>query len=188
MQIGHDHFEEIYTQYYARFVIIARRYVRDPEVAQDLVMDGFAAFWENRDKLPVDVNIPGYITTIIKNRCLDWLYAQRLHLQKQMDMHSLQNRLNAANIRSLNACNPGRLFSAEVIEIVQRELENLPELTRKVFEAHRFYNKTYAEIADELGIPVRRVTTEMQRALSRLKVALKDYLPVSLIFLNSATL
>jgi RNA polymerase sigma-70 factor (ECF subfamily) len=62
-------------------------------------------------------------------------------------------------------------------------LENLPELTRKVFEAHRFYNKTYAEIADELGIPVRRVTTEMQRALSRLKVALKDYLPVSLILL-----
>lgn len=31
--------------------------------------------------------------------------------------------------------------------------------------------------------PVRRVTTEMQRALSRLKVALKDYLPVSLILL-----
>lgn len=27
--IGHKQFEAVYTQYYARFVIIARRYVRD---------------------------------------------------------------------------------------------------------------------------------------------------------------
>ncbi len=76
MQIGYEQFERIYTQYYARFVIIARRYVRDPEVARDLVMDGFAAFWENRDRLASDVNIPAYITVSVKNRCLDWLYAR----------------------------------------------------------------------------------------------------------------
>lgn len=34
--IGHTQFEAVYTQYYARFVIIARRYVRDVAVAEDI--------------------------------------------------------------------------------------------------------------------------------------------------------
>lgn len=34
--IGHTQFEAVYTQYYARFVIIARRYVRDVAVAEDM--------------------------------------------------------------------------------------------------------------------------------------------------------
>lgn len=38
--IGHTQFEAVYTQYYARFVIIARRYVRDVAVAEDIVIDG----------------------------------------------------------------------------------------------------------------------------------------------------
>lgn len=183
MQINHEYFERIYTQYYARFVIIARRYVRDSEIAQDLVMDGFATFWENRDKIASDTNIAGYIITTIKNRCLDYLCARQLHLQKQMKLHTFQSRLIAANIHSLKACNPHRLFSKEIISIVQTELNNMSELTRKVFEANRLYDKTYAEIACELGIPVRRVTTEMSRALSHLKIALRDYLPAGLLLL-----
>jgi len=183
MQINHEQFERLYTQYYARFVIIARRYVRDSEVAQDLVMDGFVAFWENRDRMASDTNIPGYIITTIKNRCLDFLCARQLHLQKQMKLHTFQSRLTAANMASLKACNPHRLFSEEIMGIVQTELAHMPELTRRVFEANRFYDKTYAEIARELGIPVRRVTTEMSRALSHLRIALKDYLPTGLLFL-----
>ncbi len=98
-----------------------------------------------------------------------------------MNLHSQQSRLITADIRSLRACDPDRLFAAEVEQIVARELKNMPELTRRIFEANRLYNKTYAEIADELGIPVRRVTAEMQHALSRLRIALKDYLPLSLL-------
>lgn len=37
--IGHTQFEAVFTQYYARFVIIARRYVRDEAVAEDIVME-----------------------------------------------------------------------------------------------------------------------------------------------------
>lgn len=59
--IGHTQFEAVYTQYYARFVIIARRYVRDVAVAEDLVMESFASFWENRDRIAERTNLPAYI-------------------------------------------------------------------------------------------------------------------------------
>jgi len=179
--IGHTKFEEVYTQYYARFVVIARRYVRDFDAAEDLVMESFASFWENRDKIAEDVNIPAYIASTVRNNCLNWLNAKRLHLDKQQDIHNMQSRLVAASIRSLKSCDPSRLFSSEIIEIVGREMDRMPQVTRQVFELSRFQDKTYAEIADILGISSRRVASEMQRALSILRAALKDYLPLHLL-------
>lgn len=179
--IGHTQFEEIYSQYYARFVIIARRYVRDAAVAEDIVMESFASFWENRERIASETNLPAYVATSVRNNCLNWLNAQALHLAKQQDIHSLHSRSVAASIRSLRSCDPQRLFTDEIRAIVEREMRTMPQVTRQVFELSRFYGKTYSEIAEILGIPQRRVTSEMQRALAIMRNALKDYLPVSLI-------
>ena len=179
--IGHTQFEAVYTQYYARFVIIARRYVRDVAVAEDIVMESFASFWENRERIALETNLPAYVATSVRNTCLNWLNAQTLHLAKLHDIHSLQNRNIVASIRSLNACDPQRLFTDEIRAIVECEMLTMPQVTRQVFELSRFCGKTYAEIAEALGISQRRVTSEMQRALAIMRNALKDYFPVSLI-------
>lgn len=179
--IGHTQFEAVYTQYYARFVIIARRYVRDVAVAEDIVMESFASFWENRERIALETNLPAYVATSVRNNCLNWLNAQTLHLAKLHDIHSLQTRNIVASIRSLNACDPQRLFTDEIRAIVEREMLTMPQVTRQVFELSRFCGKTYAEIAEALGISQRRVTSEMQRALAIMRNALKDYFPVSLI-------
>lgn len=179
--IGYTQFEEIYSRYYARFVIISRRYVRDAAVAEDLVMESFVSFWENRERLSADDNLPAYIATSVRNNCLNWLNAQALHLAKQRDIHGIQSRTVAASIRSLNACDPQRLFTGEIRAIVEREMRSMPLLARQVFELSRFYGKTYSEIAEALGISPRRVTSEMQRALAIMRNALRDYLPASLV-------
>ena len=179
--IGHTQFEAVYTQYYARFVIIARRYVRDVAVAEDIVMESFASFWENRERIALETNLPAYVATSVRNNCLNWLNAQTLHLAKLHDIHSLQTRNIVASIRSLNACDPQRLFTDEIRAIVEREMLTMPQVTRQVFELSRFCGKTYAKIAEALGISQRRVTSEMQRALAIMRNALKDYFPVSLI-------
>ena len=179
--IGHTQFEAVYTQYYARFVIIARRYVRDVVVAEDIVMESFASFWENRERIALETNLPAYVATSVRNNCLNWLNAQTLHLAKLHDIHSLQTRNIVASIRSLNACDLQRLFTDEIRAIVEREMHTMPQVTRQVFELSRFCGKTYAEIAEALGISQRRVTSEMQRALAIMRNALKDYFPVSLI-------
>lgn len=144
--IGHTQFEAVYTQYYARFVIIARRYVRDVAVAEDIVMESFASFWENRERIALETNLPAYVATSVRNNCLNWLNAQTLHLAKLQDIHSLQTRNIVASIRSLNACDPQRLFTDEIRAIVEREMHAMPQVTRQVFELSRFCGKTYAEM------------------------------------------
>lgn len=185
--LNHIEFGQLYTQWYRRFVIIARRYVRDTAVAEDLVTDSFMAFWEGRERLAADLNVPAYLLTIVKNNCLNWLQTQQTHLRIEKHLHSRQYQMVSANLRSLEACDPRRLFADEVAQIVRQAVASMPELTRTVFEANRFYEKTYAEIAEEQGISVRRVTSEIQRALALLRHELKDYLPLAylLLYLNN---
>jgi len=181
IEIKHFDFEELYTKYHSRFVIIARRYVRDVMVAEDLVPDSFISYWDNRENRstpPLDINVPAYLLTIVKNKCLNYLTAQQRHMRIEKQIHSIQSRLIDANIHSLDMCNPNQLFAKEVSEIVAQKLKSMPELTRDIFEASRFRDKSYAEISQEYGVSVRRVTSEIQNALSILRKALKDYLPI----------
>ncbi|MBQ3612995.1 MAG: RNA polymerase sigma-70 factor [Bacteroidales bacterium] len=182
-----NEFGHLYNQYRQRFVIIARRYVRDRMIAEDIVADSFVSFWNNRNSIPSDSNLPAYILTIVKNKCLNWLHAQQIHMRIENNIQTAQSRLVDANIRSLESCDPERLFASEVREIVKEATSRMPELTRIVFEKSRNEGKTYAEIAKECGISTRQVTSEIQKALAILRRALKDYMPAIMLsfYLNN---
>lgn len=184
-------FGRIFALYRPRFEVIARRYVRNAAVAEDIVSDSFMAFWESREKLPATLtesNCPAYILTIVRNRCLDWLRAQSRHQKIEQEVYRLQQRVLAADIRSLQAFDPREIFSEEVAEIVRESLDALPALTREVFIARRFGDSSYREIAARCGISERRVEFELEKAVKHLRVALKDYLPVLIILLAFNTL
>lgn len=178
-----NEFGHLYNQYRQRFVIIARRYVRDRMIAEDIVADSFVSFWNNRNNIPSDTNLPAYILTIVKNKSLNWLHAQQIHMRIENNIQTTQARLVDANIRSLESCDPERLFASEVQRIVKDAASRMPELTRIVFEKSRNEGKTYAEIAKECGISNRQVASEIQKALSILRKALKDYMPAFLLAL-----
>lgn len=176
-------FEDLYTQYRQRFVVIARRYVRNSMVAEDIVAESFVSFYNKFAALPTDTNIPSYILTIVRNNCLNYLHAQQLHKRIDQQAASDQARMVNANIRSLQSCNPEKLFANEIHSIVVEAIQKMPDLTRIVFVKSREEGKTYEQIALECGISVRRVTSEMQKALAALRQALKDYMPAWLIAL-----
>ena len=178
-------FEEIFLEYRPVFIRRAYRYVRDHEIAEDLVSDSFMTFWEGRGMLPGDVNVPAYIFTIVRNRCLNYLRDKAVHLQAAHNIHSSQRRLVEADIASLTACNPDRLFREEIFSILQRALAKMPEKTRTVFLKSRFSGMSYNDIAEELGIPSSGVHFEINRGLNILRTELKDYLPALLLIIGS---
>lgn len=90
-------------------------------------------YWENRNTLKADSNVPAYILTIIKNKCINYL--QHIQVREDASEH-LKNHaeweLNT-RISTLEACNPEELFTAEAQEIVNKTLASLPEQTRRIF-------------------------------------------------------
>lgn len=70
----------------------------------------------------------------------------------------------------------------ELTQKIEKAILNLPESYRIAFEMHRFQNKTYQEIAEELNISSKTVDYRIQQALKQLRKELKDYLPLLLFF------
>lgn len=176
-------FTSVFSEYKQRFVFFAASYLRNESTAEDIVMESFMQYWENKETLPQDINLPAYIFTLIKNRSLNYLRDQNTHRRIEDNMKSHQERLLQENILSLEACDPQYLFSDEAQEIINDVLKSLPGKTREIFVRSRFKNQSYKEIASEMNITEKTVEFHISKALKVFRVALRDYLPLFLLLL-----
>ena len=87
--ISSTEFGKLFFEFKPRFIALAYRYVRDRETAEDLVSDSFMTFWEMHENLPADTNVPAYILTSVKNRCLNYLNAQIRHRRAVADLKEI---------------------------------------------------------------------------------------------------
>lgn len=176
-------FDRLYGEYKPRFILIACSYLRDRSAAEDLVTDCFMHFWEKREEIvPVTENIPAYILSMVRHKCIDALRTRQQHLMTQQQIYQLEMRSIRENLAALEECDLAKiLFRSEVEEIFHRRLAEMPELSAQIFIANRFENQTYQEIAQRYGISVRKVTREIQRCLKLLREDLGDYLPVAIL-------
>ena len=84
--------------------------------------------------------------------------------------------------RTIESCDPDELFRSEIMEICRAELERMPDLTRQIF-THRLNGKSYREISDLLHVNRKKVDNELQHAIGKLRLSLKDYLMASIVYL-----
>ncbi|WP_288205196.1 RNA polymerase sigma-70 factor [uncultured Parabacteroides sp.] len=176
-------FNHLFMNYKGRFVHFARTYVDDEMMAEDIAVESLMYYWENRQKLDSHSNVLAYILTVIKHKCLDHL--KQLRVQEDFVEYMKTNEVRKLNLRiaTLEACNPERIFSEELQELVDKALLSLPEQTRDIFMRSRYYNQNHKEIAEALGLSTKAVEFHITKALKVLRVALKDYLP-ALFFLG----
>lgn len=176
-------FEQVYAKYREYFVRIAMSYVRERMAAEDIVTDSFLKVWENRAETTPQ-NLPAYLLTVLRRKCLDWLRERDTHLRIHQHLHRTERRVVRERIARLEADDPQNLLMAEALAIIERELRRMPEQRRRVFIAHRFEEMSYREIAAVCSLSEGQVTYELRAAKETLKVALKDYLPLIGLFLN----
>lgn len=179
--LSESDFETLFNKYHSAFVQIANSYVHDFQVAEDITNESFAILLENSSGEGVNLrtdNYAAYLYSTVKNKCLDHLKVRHSRIEIQKQLHLTRNRMQIYDMNSLDSSVPDKLFESELYDLVRDCINGMPYLTRTVFVASRFEDKTYAEIADELHIPQRQVTAHIQKALKILRVELKDYLPV----------
>lgn len=182
MTINLKDFNQFFMDYQQRFVHFARTYVHDEAVAEDFVIDSMMYYWENKDRLSADTNVPAYVLTAIKHRCIDYLRRQQLHQDVSDEIARIYAWELSDRILSLQDFEPSEVFTAEIQEIVDRTLHNMPRQTREVFIMSRNQNKSHKEIAAALGISTKAVEFHISKSTRALRQSLKDYLPVCLLF------
>lgn len=168
-------FNELFNQYHHRFIRYAQGYVKNETIAEDFVSEAFMAYWEHLQHTSAEDNPPAYILTIIRNKCLNHL--QHLHVkqvaEKAISEHATW--LLETQISTLEACDPEFLFSKEILDIIDKTLEKMPSKTRKIFILSRYDGLSHKDIAAKMQLSTKSVEFHITKALSKLRVSLKDF-------------
>jgi len=168
-------FEDLFKSHFKGLTVFATRYVKDIDVAKELVQDAFVTLWEKRDTIDTSKSVKSYLTTIIYNKCLNYL---RDHQKFNRNLLLAENLLE--NPDELNA--DDELFSNELGDKINKVLYSLPEKCKEVFILSRYENMKYYEIAQKLGISTKTVEAQISKALKIFREQLQDYIKLLLLF------
>lgn len=171
-------FDQIYTAYYRRSFLFVRSYIHDDMASEDIVAESLIKLWQYLSSHAVE-NQEVLLLTILKNRALDYLRHERVRQQALEQLSEIRQQELELRISSLQECNPEQVFSEEVMQIIHRTLEQLPERTRMIFQLSRFEKLTNREIAEQMELSLKDVEYHISKSLKLLRVALKDYLPLA---------
>jgi len=174
-------FELIFRKYYVRLCGFANKFIANTSEAEEIVQEVFLNIWAKKDRLKLDDEIKPYLFKSVQNLCFNFI-----EHQKVVDNYYSVIEVVYKNKKEEFDSYESVLFT-EFQAKVDEAIGSLPEECRKIFKMSREDGLKYAEIANKLGLSVKTVETQMSRALSKLKIELKDYLSILIIslFLNN---
>ncbi len=166
-------FEDLFELHFTKLMGFVFNYVRDEEVAKDIVHDAFLTLWSNRKRLNPTYPVKSYLFTLAQNCALNYLRHLRVVIGNEQAVTEL---LEAAN-EDLND------YEKRLVRL-EEKLAQLPEKQREVLVKCVVEGKKYKEVAEELDITVNTVKTHITRALKFLRDELQEDLIMLLLCLK----
>lgn len=124
------------------------------EQSEDLVQEAFLKLWEKcAAVLPQKAR--SFLYTIANNLMIDQQRRKKVILKHRQQLEATTTTTDAAYLLEMQE------FKVRLESVI----EGMPEKSRIVFLLNRIEQKTYAEIAIQLGIGVKAVEKRMHRAL-----------------------
>lgn len=155
---NHFVFKRLFDQVYGDLVHYANGYLFDREASEDIVQEVFIHIWEKANSIEIKSSLKAYLYAMVRNRCLNFL--KSLKITDQCNVLEINTVL--INDYDLEP------FPEEdkkiVYEQVLRIVDTFPYKMQLIFKMKFIENYKYTEIADELGISVNTVKTQLKRA------------------------
>ncbi|HEY0740947.1 MAG TPA: RNA polymerase sigma-70 factor [Chryseosolibacter sp.] len=162
-------FEVLFNMLYGPLCSYANKFVHDADEAEEIAQDVFIRLWNARTQLDEDDSVKGYLFTAAKNKCLHYLEHKKVKDKYAAILHHVYTAIDDQNAYE-------HLVANELEAEIRKALQGLPKQCRAVFQLNRQQGLKYSEIATRLNISQKTVETQMSRALSKLRVQLRDYM------------
>jgi len=161
----------IYRLYNKPLLFFAQKYVKNYQIAEEIVSDVFVKVWERRECFYSLENVKAFLYIATKNRCLNQLRVTNIY-------EHIEELTNYEDLIFEDAEAFTKIVRTEVIKAIFEEVERLPEKQREVLNKMFLEDKTIEEICKELNMAPQAVYTNKSRALAILRqsVRLKDAL------------
>jgi len=171
-----EDFETLFRTHFKELTFFAFRYVKDVDIAKEIVQEVYVALWEKRDTIDMSKSVKSYLTTSVYNRCLNYLRANKKFNRDILIAEKLFEI-------SLNQGTDEITYSNELATKIDEILNLLPDKCKEIFILNRYENLKYQEIAQKLDISIKTVEAQISKALKIFREHLKDYVILLLILL-----
>jgi RNA polymerase sigma-70 factor, ECF subfamily len=167
-------FELLFHFYYPGLVMYAIQFTTDRMEAEEIVQDFFVRFWQRHQQIIPSDSLKSYLFLSVKNGSLNFLKHKKIEEKYIRSMTELSgNHL---------VYDPDLYIASELQEKIKNAIDLLPEKCREIFIMSRMRGLKNEEIATELNLSKRTVETQISKALKVLRVELKDYVGLLVLF------
>jgi len=166
----------LFRRLYPKLCAYAHKFVHDKNDSEEIVQELFCNLWKNHHGIDETQSLNSYLFTSVKNRCLNLLESRK---SRSNHAEVLWYLYVAKSTERNDAFQ--QLIASDLEKDLTTALGHLPKECKKIFELSRFEGLKYQEIAQRLNISIKTVETQMSRALTRLRLELKEHITILLI-------
>ena len=160
-------FATVYDRHAGAAYGLARRMLRSPSAAQDVVQEAFISLWRSDSYCAERGSLRNFVLGIVRNRAIDELRRDRRRSEKERSDDTIVARLPATDRTD--------------VEVEQRDSERslraaltaLPDAQHRALELAFFGGLTHSEIALRLGEPVGTIKGRIRLGLEKLRAEIE---------------
>ncbi len=176
-------FKAIYVSYYARMKRFAEAYIMSEADAENIVQDVFLDLWERQDVLEGRMNKTGWLLTSVKNRCVDFLRHKMVEQRSAEQLQEEYMRTLQMKFESLEAFDEEYVAEHDIESVVSKAIQTLPEKCRMIFIKSKIEGKKQKDIAEELGLSLNTIETQMGIAYKKTEDRTQNTTPHAVLFI-----
>jgi RNA polymerase sigma-70 factor (ECF subfamily) len=140
-------------------------FLKNKEVAEEIVSDVFVKIWNNRAQLESILNLKSYLFICVRNGCLSYL--RSIKKEKIISIESV-SEFHFTQVEGLE----NDTIEKEKIEQIYAAIETLPCKCKMAFTLAKINGLKYKEIAEVLGVTEKTVNNHLVLAVKKITEAL----------------
>ena len=157
-------------RHHRRLYRVALGYLRDPDLALDVVQETFVKAYQNAARWDRGAEVAPWLMRIAVNQAIDQYRRNRRRSAAEEPLPEGDH----ASARTVGDASPDRrVFGREVGERIEAALAGLPAKQRAVFVLRHCEEMTLEEIAESLSMNLGTVKSALHRAVRALRVRLE---------------
>ncbi|GAF03536.1 RNA polymerase sigma-70 factor [Saccharicrinis fermentans] len=162
-------FKLFFNQMFPSLCVFANRFVKDEEVAKDVVQDVFTVIWNSSIEFKSKKSMRTYFYLSTKNKCFDYLKQARIKSTSvSVEDSNIAEALLFSDYEIVN-----EIIREETYRLLKECIEQLPPKAKEILllNLKGFSNQ---EIADHFGVSINTIKTQKLKSYRKLRELFGD--------------
>lgn len=159
----HSALEYIYMEFQPALVFFSVNILKSEDImlAEELVQDSFLKLYQRHDKFTTFNSLKAFLYITTRNACYNYLEKQKVRQRHMQDYVHEYNDMEQSIMLEM--------MHTETVRELLQAIDTLPPQCKAVIRMLVHEDKTYAEIAEILGVTVSTVKNQKARAVALLR-------------------